>query len=104
MDRRFLLMVVAGLPLAGTALAALPQAENRGGYRVSAEQLQRAVAQRFPLRYPLPGLFDLELQAPRLQLLPQQNRLSAQMTVEAAGAALLRRHNGSFDVDFALRY
>ncbi|MDD5334716.1 MAG: DUF1439 domain-containing protein [Rhodoferax sp.] len=102
MDRRFLLTAVAGLTLAGVALAALPPPQP--AYSVSAEQLERVVAQRFPLRYPVPGLFDLELQAPRLHLLPEQNRLSAQMTVEAAGAALRRRHSGSFDVDFALRY
>lgn len=102
MDRRFFLTAVAGLTLAGAALAALPPAQP--AYSVSAEQLQRVVAQRFPLRYPVPGLFDLELQAPHLHLLPGQNRLSAEMTVEAAGAALLRRHSGSFDVDFALRY
>ena len=62
------------------------------------------VAQRFPLRYPVPGLLDLDVQAPRLHLLPAQNRLSAEMTVEASGAALARRHTGMFDVDFALRY
>ena len=104
MDRRFFLTTACCLTLVGAAWALPPQADDRPGYRVSTEQLQRVVAQRFPLRYPLPGLFDLELQAPRLHLLPEQNRLSAEMTVEAAGAALLRRHSGSFDVDFALRY
>lgn len=74
------------------------------GYTVSAAQLQRAVAQHFPLRYPVPGVLNLDLQAPQLRLLPVQNRLVAQMGVEAAGPALRRGHSGSVTVDFALRY
>ena len=49
-------------------------------------------------------LLDLDLQTPRLHLLPDQNRLRAEMAVAAAGPALNRVHQGSFDVDFALRY
>ena len=71
---------------------------------MSAEQLQQVVAQRFPLRYPVQGLLDLELQAPRLSLLPVQNRLAAEMAVDASGPALRRSHSGSISVDFALRY
>lgn len=74
------------------------------GYTVSADVLQRSVAERFPMRYPVQGLMNLDLQPPRLQLLPAQNRLRAEMVVDAAGPALNRSHRGSFDVDFALRY
>jgi hypothetical protein len=102
MHRKFFFAAVCCLALAGVARAALPQPQPV--YTVSTEQMQREVAQRFPLRYPVPGLLDLELQAPHLRLLPQQNRLSAEMAVEAAGPALLRSHKGTFDVDFALRY
>ena len=104
MQRRFFLSAVRGLGLAAVVLAALPQARAQARHTVSAEQLQQVVAQRFPLRYPVPGLLDLALQAPRLRLLPEQNRLSAEMTVEAAGPALRRSHTGTFEVDFALRY
>lgn len=89
--------------LASTALLALA-AQAQPGYTVSAAQLQQAVAQRFPLRYPVPGVLNLDLQAPRLSLLPAQNRLAAQMAVDAAGPALRRSHSGSVTVDFALRY
>jgi hypothetical protein len=71
---------------------------------ISVEQLQRAVAQRFPLRYSVPGLLHTDLQAPSLGLLPAQNRLSAEMAVQAAGPALNRSHKGTLMVDFALRY
>lgn len=74
------------------------------GYRVTAAQLQQALAARFPLRYALPGLFDLTLEDPQLRLLPDENRLGTRMLVRAAGPALRRPHGGDFDLDFALRY
>jgi hypothetical protein len=73
-------------------------------YTVSAEQLQRAVAQRFPLRYPVQGLMTLEVQTPLLRLLPEQNRVSAEMTVDAVGPALQQHQEGTLEVDFMLRY
>lgn len=104
MHRRLFLTAVPCLALRGVARAALPDDPPMPRYTVSAEQLQQAVAQRFPLRYPVAGLLNLDLQAPHLNLLPAQNRVSAEMAVEAAGPALERRHSGTFDVDFALRY
>lgn len=104
MHRRFFLTAVPWLALGGVALAALPDVQPQPRYTVSAGQLQQVVAQRFPLRYPVAGLLDLDVQAPRLRLLPEQNRVSAEMAVAAAGPALERRHTGTFDVDFALRY
>ncbi len=95
--RRALVIAALLLPMPFGA-----QAQPR--YTVSAEQLQQVVAQRFPLRYPVPGLLNLDLQAPRLQLLPEQDRVSAEMLVDAAGPALGRSLSGTFDVDFALRY
>lgn len=73
-------------------------------YTVSPEQLQHSVAQRFPLRYPVPGVLNLDVQAPLLRLLPEQNRVSAEMVVDAAGPALQRSHKGTFEISFALRY
>ncbi len=73
-------------------------------YTVSKEQLQAALAQRFPLHYPVPGLLDLDLQSPQLQLLPQSNRLSAELQVQASGPALQRNHAGTFTLEFGLRY
>ena len=109
MQRRTLLL---SLPLAmggpALGLAAGTDTEDRPeqpkGYPVSLAQMQQAVAKRFPRRYPVQGLLDLDLQTPRLHLLPEQNRLRAEMAVAAAGPALNRVHQGSFDVDFALRY
>ena len=77
---------------------ALPQ------YKVSAALLQQAVAQRFPLRYPVSGLLNVDMQAPRLSLLPAQNRLGAEIALVAAGPALQGSHPGTLALDFALRY
>ncbi|WP_394788618.1 DUF1439 domain-containing protein [Rhodoferax sp.] len=102
MQRRFFLTASGGLLAGGLAGAAW--AQTQPSYSVSMAQLQQTVAQRFPLRYPVAGLVDLNLQTPRLRLLPEQNRLGAEMAIEAAGASLRRSYSGSFDVDFALRY
>ena len=105
MQRRECLARLAhGLAGAGILVASGPGAYAQPGYTVSAEVLQQTVAQRFPMRYPVEGLLNLDLQAPRLRLLPAQNRLAATMAVQAAGPALRRSYAGSFDVDFALRY
>lgn len=106
MKRRCLLLTTpVWLAMAGAACSALPAARGGPpGYTVSAEQLQQAVASRFPLRYPVGGLLDLKLQAPRLRLLPELNRLGAELVVEAAGPALRRSYSGAFDLDFGLRY
>ena len=99
--------------LLGTAHAAQPEAQKGPEtatqtpgprYTVSAAQLQRSVATRFPLRYPVPGVLSLDLQVPQLRLLPEQNRVSAEMVANAAGPVLNRSHNGTFDISFALRY
>ncbi|CAN7606552.1 DUF1439 domain-containing protein [Acidovorax sp. LjRoot117] len=88
----------AVLTLAGRAAWALPS------YTVPLSQLQEMTSTKFPRSVPVQGLFDLTLQAPRLRLLPEVNRIGATMAVDAAGAALRRSHAGTFDVEFALRY
>jgi hypothetical protein len=103
MHRRALVIASAGLVLL-LGRAALAQDAAPPRYTVSAAQLQQMVAQRFPLRYAVAGLANLDVQAPLLRLLPQQNRLSAAMQVSAAAAALARSQQGTFEVDFALRY
>lgn len=112
------------LPFAGLAWAATADASPSPDdepqplprYTVSVELLQQAAAQRFPLRYPVPGLLTLDIQEPRLSLLPLQNRLGAEMAIDAQGPALepalfpsqgpalVGTQHGRLQVDFALRY
>lgn len=103
MKRRLLLTMPIWLSL-GSACSALPSAGKQPGYTVSAEQLQLAVDKRFPLRYPVGGLLDLNVESPRLRLLPETNRLATDMVVMAAGPVLRRSYSGAFEVDFGLRY
>lgn len=104
LKRRLLLTFTAWMSLGGAACAGLTQVGGRPRHTVPADQLQQAVAQRFPLRYPVAGLLDLEVKTPRLRLLPEQNRLATEVVVEAAGPALRRSYTGAFDMAFALRY
>ena len=113
MQRRHLvgtgLLLGAGLASAQTALPSAAPAENGAAaalprFTVPLDLLQAEVAKRFPLRYPVAGLVNLDLAAPHLGLLPEQNRMRAQMPVTAAGPALALAQQGSFTVDFGLRY
>jgi hypothetical protein len=98
------LAIALGGPAQARAQEPEPTAQAMPRYTVSKAQLQTVLAQRFPLRYPVPGLLDLELHSPQLQLLPEQNRLSAELAVQAAGPALQRSHAGTFALEFGLRY
>jgi len=96
--RYFTIALLTLSTLACSTLTAQPR------FVVSKEQLQQVVGKRFPLRYPVVGLLNLEVQAPEIRLLPEQNRLNATMAVEASGVALNRKQTGTFEVEFALRY
>ena len=96
--RKFAIVLMAFSLLACSTITAQPR------FVVSKDQLQQVVGKRFPLRYPVAGLLNLEVQAPEIRLLPEQNRLNAVMAVEASGVALNRKQAGTFEVEFALRY
>lgn len=105
MKRRSFLDGLRWLSLAGFAGASgLLPAQGMPRYPVSARQLERMLAQRFPLRERLPGLLEFTLAQPQLRFLPEQNRLGALLLLEASGAALNQPRSGSLDLDFSLRY
>jgi hypothetical protein len=98
--RRGLLGAALGLALASAGC------NGPSGSRVtlSLEQMQEKMATRFPRRYPVAGLAELNLQTPRLNLRPERNRINAVMAVEASGPVLRNAVTGSLDLDFALRF
>lgn len=102
MRRRSSLTLLASLAFgavaAGRAVAAGPT------YRVSLRQLEEALQERFPMRYPVAGLFDVALALPRLRLLPELNRVASDLPVQVAGPALRRSYSGELGLDFGLRY
>ena len=99
--RRALLGALAVAALAG---AGCNGALGPRSVTLSLEQMQDRVSARFPRRYPLAGMAELNLQTPRLALRPEQNRINVVMALEVTGPVLRRAHTGSLDVDFALRY
>ena len=104
MKRRLLLKASTQLATGSAVYLVLSNAHAQPSYKVSAEQLQQAVAKRFPRKYPVGGLLELNLLTPQLRMLPEQNRLGVETVVEAAGPALKRSYSGVFNMDFALRY
>jgi hypothetical protein len=93
---RWALLLVAGSWCLGT--------RAQPSYRISREQLQQVLAERFPLRYAARGLLDLQIREPQLRLLPEHNRIATELPIEVAGPALGRRYPGFIELDFALRY
>lgn len=105
MKRRVLLAGLRALGVAVLGCGAGPlRAQGMPRYTVSARQLERVLAQRFPVRERLAGLLELTLAQPQLRFLPEQNRLGASMQLEATGPALHQPRSGSLDLDFSLRY
>lgn len=90
---------MASALLPGCASAAAPR------YSVSLAELQQVLVGRFPRRYPLAGLLELQLHEPKLALRPERDQLNAVLDVQALGLLLQgRQPQGVLDVDFGLRY
>jgi hypothetical protein len=104
MKRRLFFPVAAWLAvqLTGCSMSAAHAAQP--SYKISMAQLQRVMAKRFPRRYPVRGMIDLDIAQPQLRLLPAANRVGAQVAIHASGPLLQRASNGNIDLDFALRY
>ena len=71
---------------------------------VSQQTLQEKVASRFPRQFPVAGLLQLSLNAPKLSMIPERNMLNAVIPAELGGKVLKDKYSGLLDVDFALRY
>jgi len=103
MHRRRLLIAIA----CSTAVAAgarAQQPEPRPRQRISAARLYEAIAARFPLRFGLGRLLELQVSALRLNLLPARNRLGLTLLAQASGMQMPDLAAGELDVFFALRY
>ena len=97
--RPFLFAAAAAAALCGCSAV-------QPSYTISAGQMEQALARRFPRSYPVAGdLLELQLQTPRLTLLPERNQINAVLELQASGMLLGQRHyGGALDVDFGLRY
>ena len=100
MDRRMLLTALACLP----ASRLLAQDGPRPRHKISAGELYEGLASRFPMRFGVAGLLELQLSAPRLNLLPARNKLGAGLMLQVGGAQVRKMPPGEMDLVFALRY
>lgn len=98
MKRRLFVTALACWPACGALAGDDPP---RPRHRISAGQLHQALSARFPVRFGLGGLLELQVSAPRLHLLPARNRLGAGLVAQLGG---LQVPAGELDVLFALRY
>jgi hypothetical protein len=101
MHRRLLIAALGCWPAARVLAQDEP---GRPHQKISANELRKTLATRFPLRFALPGLLDVQVDAPRLLLLPARQRLGA--TVLARVTDLSTRQVQACEMDwvFALRY
>jgi hypothetical protein len=101
MHRRTILATLACWP--ATRLLAQDDA-GRPRLKISAAQLRRSLAQRFPMRLALAGVLALRIGTPALALLPASQQLAAALPLQLEGAALAQAEAGELDVAFRLRY
>ncbi len=102
---------MAGIALAGL-LITLPACANRlsagadgtRSYTLPRAQLEELIGKKFPQQRRLSGLIDVTLQRPRLQLLPETNRLGTSIDLTAAEMLLGTRYEGRVDLDYGIRF
>jgi hypothetical protein len=101
MDRRLVIVALACWPLPPLFAQG---AEPRPRHKISAAQLYDALSRRFPLRFRLGRMLELEVSAPRLLLLPARNKIGAGLSAYASGAQFQQGEPGELDLVFAVRY
>jgi len=90
---------LAGLWLAGCAALLGPRTVE-----IPEARLQQLLARQFPLRSRVLELFDINVAAPRLTLLPDANRVATEFDL-AIGDRLLRTpYQGTLALSYGLRY
>jgi hypothetical protein len=105
MKRRTLHLGAAGL--ATVAAAASLGCAGLGGpptVTLSERELAALLTQSLPVDRRLAEVFDVTLSRPRLRLLPERNRLAAEIAVQARERVLGVAWRGTLDFDAALRW
>ena len=72
--------------------------------QVSTAELERKLRERMPLRQSLAGLLDLNATLQGLRMLPEQDRIAAEMSFSTSGPLLGQAWQGSMELLFGLRY
>jgi hypothetical protein len=100
-NRRSLFVIAAALAmgLAGCATLMGPRTVE-----ISREQLLAKLSKQFPMRKTLAEVFEVEVQAPRLQLNPDTNRVASEFDIQATDRLFGRSYQGTVGVSFGMRY
>jgi hypothetical protein len=92
-------LLIAGLAAMLASCATLPHSVE-----VSRAQIEAALARRFPLRAPASELLMVQVGVPRLDLLPDANRLRLTSAFDVSERITRRAMHGDIALSFALRY
>ena len=106
MNRRHALITLTA-PASGLLTGLLVGCAGLGGPTVitlSEAEIAALIQRSFPLTRRVLEVFDVQLQAPHLRLLPEQNRLSADLTLSTQDRLFGRTARGQLLFDSALRY
>ena len=68
------------------------------------EQLQTAIAKRFPYQQKLADVLDLKIMSPRLALLPDANRIGTELDLNLLERIGGRTYTGTMALDYGLRF
>ena len=106
MNRRHALITFTA-PASGLLTGLLAGCVGLGGPTVitlSEAEIAALIQRSFPLTRRVLEVFDVQLQAPHLRLLPAQNRLAVDLTVSTQDRLFGRTARGQLLFDSALRY
>jgi hypothetical protein len=95
------------LVLTFPAAAALASCAGLGGpptVTLSASDIERLVQRQFPIDRRMLDVFDVTLNAPRISLLPERNRVAAVVKVQARSILVRGSWQGQLTLDSALRW
>ena len=95
--QRFFFVFVAGL--VGCASVLGPRT-----FTLSEADLTRQIANQFPLERSLLGALNVKVEAPRVKLLPESNRIGTELNFTGSLPRPAKSARGVIALDYALRY
>jgi hypothetical protein len=93
-----------GLALACLLLAACAELVGPRSISLDEAELSTLLARRFPMQRGVLDVFELQLSAPRLRLIPQDNRLATEFSMLGTDRRSGRSIEGRLALNYALRY
>jgi len=99
------LVAASGLGVAGlSGLAGCASLLGPRTVDITREELQGRLARKFPMTHRVLNLFDITASLPRLDMVPDSNRVAAAVDLLARDTTFGRDYVGTVGVSFGLRY